>query len=125
MGTVLELVVPLGEVNQLLQLFQKIGYKVSKKFPAHVSISLSTGLAQVYCLEKKIRQNPSDVCTPHDTTSFSDIVDRCDTYIHSKTERIIRVVYANSASPLGPLLDAHSTLVLNYISWNSVCKPPR
>ncbi len=64
MGNVLEFIVPLGAVDQLLQLFQRIGYKVSKNFPAHVGISTSTGQAQVYCLEKKIRRNPSDVCTP-------------------------------------------------------------
>ncbi len=74
-------------------------------------------LVHGYCLLLKIIQD--------ETTPFSDIVDHCDTYIHSKTERIIRVVYANSASPLGPLLDAHSTLVMNYISWNSaVCIYP-
>ena len=74
-------------------------------------------LVHGYCLLLNHLQN--------DTSLFSDIVDRCDTYIHPKTERIIRLVYANSPSPLGPLLDAHSTLVLNYISWNSaVCLYP-
>lgn len=60
-----------------------------------------------------------------DSLPFSNIVDRCDIYIHSLTRRVIRLVYANSTSPLGPLLDAHSTLVLNYISCNSaVCLYP-
>ena len=63
MGSVLEFVVPLGEVSQLLQLFRRIGYKALKNFPAHVNISTSTGLAQVYCLQKKDCRNPSNVCT--------------------------------------------------------------
>ncbi len=63
MGSVLEFVVPLGEVSRLLQLFRRIGYKSLKNFPAHVNISTSTGLAQTYCLQKKDCRNPSNVCT--------------------------------------------------------------
>lgn len=61
-----------------------------------------------------------------DDSPFSDIVDHCEIYIHQMTKRAIRLVYANChSSPLAPLLDAHSTLVLNYISWESaVCLYP-
>lgn len=62
MCNILEFVTPLGEVDQLLQLFLQIGYRVVKNVPAYVRLSSSTGLAQVHCLQIKNRRNPSDVC---------------------------------------------------------------
>lgn len=62
MGNVLEFVIPLGKTNQLLHLFQRMGYRALDTIPAHVRISPSTGMAQVYCLQAKSRRNPPNVC---------------------------------------------------------------
>lgn len=63
-GNVLEFVVPLGEVGQLLALFQQIGYEELRTVPGlQVDISPSSGLANIYCLQKNQNQtpNPSEV----------------------------------------------------------------
>lgn len=60
-----------------------------------------------------------------ETAYYGDIVHHIELYAHQVSKRLIHLVYAEGPSPLGPLLDSHSTLIMNYISGNqAVCLYP-